>query len=100
MRAPANLLSWLVWLPIAAGLAQSFSMVSLQINLLRECGEKFRGRVMGVRMMAIYSLPLGLLAAGPLVSWIGYRGMASSYAILGIVFTLAIAIRWRAALWR
>ena len=39
-------------------------MVSLQIMLLREAGERFRGRVMGVRMMAIYSLPLGLLAAG------------------------------------
>jgi MFS family permease len=85
---------------IAAGIMQSLSMVSLQINLLREAGEKFRGRVMGVRMMAIYSLPLGLLAAGPLVDWFGYRAMASLYATIGIVFTLAIAIRWRKDLWR
>ena len=56
-------------------------MVSLQIMLLREAGERFRGRVMGVRMMAIYSLPLGLLAAGPLIDWIGFRGTASLYAI-------------------
>ena len=55
-----------------AGIMQSFCMVSLQIMLLREAGERFRGRVMGVRMMAIYSLPLGLLAAGPLIDWIGY----------------------------
>jgi len=79
---------------------QSFSMVSLQIMLLRESGERFRGRVMGVRMMAIYSLPLGLLAAGPLIGWIGFRGTASFYAIVGIVFTLIIALRWRADLWR
>jgi predicted MFS family arabinose efflux permease len=85
---------------ILAGIAQSLSMVSLQINLLRAAGEKFRGRVMGVRMMAIYSLPLGLLAAGPLIDWIGYRAMASSYAIVGIVFTLLIGLRWRADLWR
>jgi predicted MFS family arabinose efflux permease len=85
---------------IIGGIMQSLSMVSLQINLLRAAGEKFRGRVMGVRMMAIYSLPLGLLAAGPLIDWIGYRAMASSYAIVGIVFTLLIALRWRAALWR
>ena len=39
-------------------------MVPLSIILLRAAGEKFRGRVMGVRMMAIYSLPIGLLAAG------------------------------------
>jgi Na+/melibiose symporter-like transporter len=85
---------------VAAGIMQSLSMVSLQINLLREAGEKFRGRVMGVRMMAIYSLPLGLLAAGPLVDWVGYRAMASLYAVIGIVFTLAIALRWRKDLWR
>ena len=55
---------------------------------------------MGVRMMAIYSLPLGLLAAGPLIGWIGFRATASLYAIVGIVFTLIIALRWRAVLWR
>jgi MFS family permease len=85
---------------VAGGIMQSLSMVSLQINLLRGASEKFRGRVMGVRMMAIYSLPLGLLAAGPLIDWVGYRAMASLYATIGIVFTLAIALRWRAALWR
>ena len=58
---------------IIGGIMQSFCMVSLQIMLLRESGERFRGRVMGVRMMAIYSLPLGLLAAGPLIDWIGFR---------------------------
>jgi len=85
---------------IIAGTMQSLSMVSLQINLLQSAGEKFRGRVMGVRMMAIYSLPLGLLAAGPLIDWFGYRAMASLYAIIGIVFTLLISLRWRDALWR
>src|SRR4029078_8791381 len=51
---------------IIGGVAQSFSMTSLQITLLREAGERFRGRVMGVRMMAIYSPPLRLPAAGAL----------------------------------
>jgi MFS family permease len=85
---------------IIAGIAQSFTMVSLQISLLRYSGERFRGRVMGVRMMAIYSLPLGLLAAGPLIELLGYRAMASLYAVVGLAFTAIIALRWRAALWR
>jgi hypothetical protein len=85
---------------IVAGIMQSFSMVSLQISLLREAGERLRGRVMGVRMMAIYSLPLGLLAAGPLIAGIGFRATATLYATVGLVFVLIIGLRWRADLWR
>jgi hypothetical protein len=79
---------------------QTFCMVPLSIILLRAAGEKFRGRVMGVRMMAIYSLPLGLLAAGPLIDWIGWRATASLYATIGLIFTTIIALRWRAEVWR
>ena len=85
---------------LMAGFTQSFCMVPLSIMLLRAAGERFRGRVMGVRMMAIYSLPLGLLAAGPLIDWIGFRATASLYAIIGIACTALIALRWRAHLWR
>jgi MFS family permease len=82
-----------------AGFMQSFCMVPLSIMLLRATGEKFRGRVMGVRMMAIYSLPLGLLGAGPLIDWFGFRATASFYAIIGLACTALIALRWRAQLW-
>jgi predicted MFS family arabinose efflux permease len=85
---------------ILAGVMQSFSMVSLQIMLLRESGERFRGRVMGVRMMAIYSLPLGLLAAGALIERIGFHATVSLYAAVGLLFTALIALRWRADLLR
>jgi predicted MFS family arabinose efflux permease len=84
---------------LVAGFMQSFCMVPLSIMLLRAAGEKFRGRVMGVRMMAIYSLPLGLLAAGPLIDWFGFRATASLYAIIGLACTALIALRWRAHLW-
>ena len=85
---------------ILGGIMQSFCMVSLQISLLREAGTRFRGRVMGVRMMAIYSLPLGLLAAGPLIGVMGWRATATLYAVTGVLFTLLISWRWRADLWR
>jgi predicted MFS family arabinose efflux permease len=91
---------WAIPFLILAGIAQSFSMVSLQITLLREAGERFRGRVMGVRMMAIYSLPLGLLAAGPLISRFGYPWVATVYAAIGLAFTLIISTHWRRELWR
>jgi hypothetical protein len=55
---------------------------------------------MGVRMLAIYSLPVGLLIAGALIGWIGYRATTSLYAIVGLVFTILIAVKWRESLWQ
>jgi len=82
-----------------AGFAQSFSMVALAVVLLGIAGDKFRGRIMGVRMLAIYSLPLGALAGGALVDALGFRATGTLYALLGMVLTLAIAWRWHAHLW-
>jgi hypothetical protein len=67
--------------------------------LLHVAGERYRGRVMGVRMLAIYGMPVGLVAAGPLVQAIGYVPTATLYCLLGVVLTIAIALRWRADLW-
>jgi hypothetical protein len=58
-----------------------------------------RGRVIGVRMLAIYSLPLGLLAAGALIERIGFSATATLYTLAGLAFTLLIALHWRATLW-
>jgi hypothetical protein len=75
-------------------------MITLAVILLRTSGERFRGRVMGVRMMAIYSLPIGLLVSGPLIERLGFAPTATLYASVGLVFTLLIALRWREDLWR
>ena len=83
-----------------AGFAQSFCLVPLSVMLLRTSSDPFRGRVMGVRMLAIYSLPFGLLAAGALIDRIGFGATATLYAVVGMVFTAIIAVRWRADLWR
>jgi hypothetical protein len=85
---------------VLAGVVQSLAMVTLSIILLRAAEKKFRGRVMGVRMLAIYSLPVGLLASGPLIERIGFGATATLYGVVGLVFTAIIALRWRADLWR
>jgi MFS family permease len=83
-----------------AGVFQSLTMVCHAVILLRASGRRFRGRIMGVRMLAIYSLPLGLLVAGALIERIGFRLTASLYAVIGLVFTVLIAVYWSAFLWR
>jgi predicted MFS family arabinose efflux permease len=79
---------------VAAGLSQSLSMVALSIILLRTSHERFRGRVMGARMLAIYTLPIGLLASGPVVAAIGFRGLVVLYVALGLTLVASIAHVW------
>jgi MFS family permease len=89
-----------VVLLLLAGIFQSLTMVCHTVILLNASGRRFRGRAMGVRMLAIYSLPLGLLAAGALIGRIGFHATATLYAMVGLVFTIVIALHWRASLWR
>ncbi len=80
---------------MAAGLNQSLSMISLSVILLRTSEPRFRGRVMGARMLAIYTLPVGLLVAGALIPSIGFRALVAVYVGSGLLMTGAIAWVWR-----
>ena len=83
-----------------AGLAQSLCMVPMSATLLRTTGARFRGRVMGIRMLMIYGVPIGLLTSGPLIARFGYPVTVTLYCVIGLVFTALIAVCWRDALWR
>jgi MFS family permease len=85
---------------ILCGFFQSLTMVCHTVILLSTSSQKYRGRIMGVRMLAIYSLPIGLLVAGALIGWIGFRATASLYAVVGLTFTIMIAVKWRESLWQ
>ena len=89
-----------VLLLILAGCAQSVGVIPMAMILLRNSDEKFRGRIMGMRMLALYGNLPGLLMFGPLIARLGYPITASLYCVFGLGFTLLIALRWRAQLWR
>jgi hypothetical protein len=74
-------------------------MTPLAVIMLRGADDAMRGRVMGVRMLAIWGLPPGLVAAGPLIAHLGYAATTLLYTGLGLAATLAIGYRWRHALW-
>ena len=81
------------------GFVQSFCLTPLAAVMLRSSEESMRGRVMGVRMLAIWGLPLGLLASGPCIAQLGYAATTLLYAGVGLAATIAIGYRWRSALW-
>lgn len=80
------------------GFFQSLSMITMSVALLNMSSERFRARVMGARMLAIYGLPLGMLAAGVLIASIGFSGTILLYCSVGATVTLGIALRWRKSL--
>jgi predicted MFS family arabinose efflux permease len=92
-------MSWALVCLMFAGFSQSLSMIAVAVILMRSVDERLRGRVMGVRMMVIYGLPLGLLAAGSLIDLFGFATAGTLYAAAGLVLMLAIVLHWRDDLW-
>ena len=85
---------------LLAGLVQSMAMISMTGTLLAAAGDRFRARVMGVRMLAVYGMTLGLLASGALIERVGYSLTITAFGAVGLVFTLLIGIRWRDSMWQ
>jgi len=80
------------------GLAQSFAMIPMSVLLLKITDEVYRGRVSGVRMLAVYGMPMGLLTGGALIVWIGIPATTVIFGLTGILTTLVIVARWRTIL--
>ena len=83
----------------AAGCLQSLCLVPLAAVMLRSANDEMRGRVMGMRSLAVWGLPLGLLATGPLIAHVGFAATTAIYGTLGISAMVVIGVRCRRALW-
>jgi MFS family permease len=79
------------------GFVHNLAMVSLSGVLLRGVAARFRARVMGIRTLVVYGLPIGLLLAGYGIEHIGYPLTATAYVVFSIAVTAVIGRRY---LWR
>jgi predicted MFS family arabinose efflux permease len=84
---------------LLAGFMHSYCLTPLAAVMLRASDETMRGRVMGMRSLAVWGLPLGLLTVGPIIERLGFATTTALYAGLGLALTIAIGWRWRASLW-
>jgi predicted MFS family arabinose efflux permease len=83
-----------------AGLCQTLALVPLSVMLMQSSDPRMRSRVLGLRMLAIYGLPMGLLASGPLIEAFGYAATTTGYGVFGVIATALIAWRWHTDIWR
>ena len=74
-------------------------MIAMAVTLLTIAGQRHRGLVMGVRMLAVYGLPIGLMASGVFIERFGFAWTVSIYSIAGLAASIVIAIRWRREIW-
>ena len=84
---------------LATGVTQSLTMVVMAMMLLGVTAPEVRGRVMGARSLAVYSLPLGLLVSGALADIFGAPAALAIVSVFGVVATLLITVGVR-DLWR
>jgi MFS family permease len=82
-----------------SGLAQSTCMVTMSILLLGNTSADIRGRIQGLRSLAVYGLPIGLLISGGIAESISVSAALAINGIVGIVVTIAIVLRLR-EVWR
>ena len=85
---------------VVLGFFQNTAAIALVVILLTVTPEEFRGRVMGVRILAVYGLPMGLLGYGVLIDWFGFDIAMTIGALIGVAVTAYIGVRWREAIWR
>jgi len=83
---------------VVYGTTQSLAMISMSTTLLHASPVEYRGRVMGVRSLAVYGLPMGLIISGVIAEWLGIRTALAINSVVGLGGTVLAAVIWR-GLW-
>jgi MFS family permease len=83
----------------ATGVAQGLCMVPMTVIQLRNAPPELRGRIAGLRTLAVYGLPLGLWISGPVIEHVGFAATTAIYGGVGFVGALVMLIAWRVHLW-
>lgn len=84
---------------IVTGCMQGLGLVPMSAMLVRTSDKRFSGGILGLRMLAVYGLPIGLLIAGPVITFFGYKTMVAIYSIFGLTAISLIMWRWHNYLW-
>ncbi|MCG7359740.1 MFS transporter [Roseomonas sp. ACRSG] len=93
-----SLAGGLLLLPLI-GVMQMLCLLPMAVLLLRGAPPALRGRIMGMRTLAVYGLPIGLLCSGPLIDHLGFPATTAIYGTVGILATLLVLGAWRSHLW-
>ena len=77
-----------------AGLAQGFAMITMTMMILTLTPAEMRGRVLGLRHLAVYGLPLGLFFSGFVAQRYGVSVALVVNGVAGIGALALATLRW------
>lgn len=76
------------------GLLSSVAMIPLASILLVVTSLEYRGRVMGLRQLAVFGLPLGLLVAGTLIEAVNISTALGLLSAVGVISGVLLLVKW------
>ena len=76
------------------GISQSFAMVTMAMMLLKYTSEEMRGRVLGLRQLAVYGLPVGVLISGFIAENADASLALIFNGILGLFILILAVFKW------
>lgn len=79
---------------VLIGASISCCMISMSVVLLTFTKFEMRGRVMGIRMLAVYGLPMGLVIGGWLIEQYGVPVTITGYAVAGLIALVFSVLKW------
>ena len=77
---------------VVTGMMFSSSLVLVLTVIMKTGRPEFRGRLMGLRTLAIYAHAFGSLAAGAVAGWMGAPTAAVFFGIFGIAMMIVLAV--------
>ncbi|MBM11938.1 MAG: hypothetical protein CL759_07690 [Chloroflexi bacterium] len=77
---------------VLTGTMFSSTLVLILTALMQTAMPEYRGRIMGLRTLAIYAHAFGSLAAGAVAGWVGAPATATISGSLGIAMVITLAL--------
>ena len=76
------------------GISQSFAMVTMSMLLLKYTSAEMRGRVLGLRQLAVYGLPVGVLISGFIAENSDVSLALIFNGLLGLFILVLAIVKW------
>jgi MFS family permease len=76
------------------GISQSFAMVTMAMMLLKYTSAEMRGRVLGLRQLAVYGLPVGVLISGFIAENSGASLALMFNGLIGLFILVLAIVKW------